>query len=44
MIFLHNLYADDSQLYVSFSSRNSAVSPSSLKSCLDFACSAMDVR
>ena len=32
---LHHSYADDSQLYVSFSSRNSAVWLSSLKSCLD---------
>ena len=31
----HHFYADDSQLYVSFSSRNSAVSLSNLKSCLD---------
>ena len=31
----HHFYVDDSQLYVSFSSRNSAVSLSSLKSYLD---------
>ena len=31
----HHSCADDSQLYVSFSSRNSSVSRSSLKSCLD---------
>lgn len=32
---LHHFYADDSQLYVSFSSSNSAVSLNNLKSCLD---------
>jgi len=31
----HHFYADDSQLYVSFSSSNSAVSLNNLKSCLD---------
>ena len=31
----HHFYADDSQLYVSFSSRNAAASLSSIKSCLD---------
>ena len=31
----HHFYDNDSQLYVSFSSRNAAVSLSSLKSCLD---------
>ena len=35
MIISHHFYAGDSQLYVSLSSRNSAASLSSLKSCLD---------
>ena len=39
----HHFYADDGQLYVSFSSRNSAVSLSSLKVMLGL-CSAMGVR
>ena len=30
----HHLYADDSQLYVSFASRNSAAAPNGLQSCL----------